>query len=71
MDISGVWDRFLNILFVTCATSSNVNLVNGLLSVEQSGSLFQTAAPSFNDEDVAEDRLEGEPAAVDDLQQAR
>ena len=44
-----------------------MNLINDLLAVEQSRSLFQAEALGFDNEQIAEDRLECEPAAVEDL----
>ena len=67
MDTSSVRDGLLNIILVTRVAGASVDLVNDLLSIEQSGSLFQTTALGFNDEYVTEDPFKGEPAAVDDL----
>ena len=67
MDTSSVWNGLLNILLVTRVTGASLDLVNDLLSIEQSGSLFQTTALGFNNEYVTEERLKGKPAAVDDL----
>ena len=65
--LSIVRDGPLNIPVVAGSTTTSVNLANGLLAVEQSGSLFQTEALGFDDEDVTEDALEGEPTTVDNL----
>jgi len=59
--------ELLGVLLVTGSKATSVNLVNGLLAVEQSGSLFQTKTLGFDDKEITEERLEGEPAAVDDL----
>jgi len=48
-------------------TSTSVDLVNNLLTIKQGGSLLQTEAFCFDDEDETEDQLEGEPAAVNNL----
>jgi hypothetical protein len=61
----------LGILFVGGRADVNVNLVNDLITIKQGGSLLQTKALRFNDEDVAEHQLDGEPAAVDDLRWGR
>lgn len=63
-----VGGQVLDILFVDGGrTATSVDLVNSLLTIEQSGSLFQTESLGFDDEGITEEQLEGEPAAVDDL----
>ena len=57
----------LGVLLVGGGTTTSVDLINELLTIEQSGSLLQTEALGFDDEGVAEEQLKGEPAAVDDL----
>ena len=70
-----ILDKHLNgllrILFVGGRTDMNVDLVNDLITIEQGGSLLQTEALRFNDEDITEHQLYGEPAAVDNLRWGR
>jgi hypothetical protein len=44
-----------------------VDLINGILTIEQRGSLLQTQALCFDDKYVTEDQLKEEPTAVNDL----
>ncbi len=43
------------------------DLVDGVFAIEEGGSLFKGAAFGFDDVDVAEDRLNGQPAYVYNL----
>jgi len=52
---------------VAGSMTTSVNLVDGPFAIEQSGSLFQTKALGFDDKEITEARLKGEPAAVDNL----
>jgi hypothetical protein len=49
----------------------NMDLANDLITIEQGGSLLQTQALRFNNEEVTENQLDGEPAAVNDLRWGR
>ena len=60
-------DRFLDIPLIRDRPSTSVNVADGLLAIKQSRSLFQAQALGFDDENIAEGRLECEPAAVEDL----
>ena len=60
-------DRLIGIRLVAGSTAASVNLFNDLLAVEQSSSLFQTKTFGFDDKEITEESLKGEPAAVDDL----
>jgi len=62
-----VQGEFFGVLLVAGSVATSVNLVDGLLAIEQSGSLFQTKALGFDDKEITEARLKGEPAAIDDL----
>ena len=57
----------LGLLLVGGRTATSIDLLNNLFAIKQSSSLLQTKALGFDDEGVAEEQLEGEPAAVDDL----
>ena len=43
------------------------DLLGGLVTVEQRGSLLESPVLRLDDEEVEEDELEGDPADVDDL----
>ena len=59
--------KLLSVLLAAGGKATSVNLVDRLLAVEQSGSLFQTKSLGFDDKEITEECLEGEPAAVDNL----
>ena len=59
--------ELFGVLLVASSMTASVNLVDGPLAIEQSSSLFQTKALGFDDKEITEARLKGEPAAVYDL----
>ena len=62
-----VVDRFLGILLVRSRPGTILDLDDNLLTIEQRCSLLQAEAFGFDDEDVTEEQLEGEPTAIEDL----
>jgi len=58
---------FLGILLVPGRKATSVDLFNSILTIEQCGGLLQTEALCLDDEHVAEEQLEDEPTAVNDI----